>query len=58
MKIAVIGGSYLQEPIVKKAKEMGIETHCFAWEQGATCKFIADYFYPISILDKEKILEK
>ncbi len=56
-KIAIIGASYLQIPIVRKAKEMGIETHCFAWEDGAVCKTIADYFYPISILDKEKIFE-
>jgi biotin carboxylase len=56
-KIAIIGASYLQLPLVKKAKEMGIETHCFAWEDGAVCKDIADYFYPISILDQEKIFE-
>lgn len=31
-KLAIIGASYLQLPLVKKAKEMGIETHCFAWE--------------------------
>lgn len=56
-KLAVIGASYLQLPLVQKAKEMGIETHCFAWEDGAVCKTISDYFYPVSILDKEKILE-
>lgn len=37
---------------------MGIETHCFAWEDGAVCKEIADFFYPISILDKDEILKK
>ena len=56
-KLAIIGASYLQLPLVEKAKEMGIETHCFAWEDGAVCKEIADFFYPISILDKEQILE-
>lgn len=55
-KIAVIGASYLQLPLVKKAKEMGLEVHCFAWEEGAVCKTIADYFYPLSILEKEAIL--
>lgn len=58
MKLAVIGGSYLQEPLISKAKEMGIETHCFAWEEKATCKLFADFFYPLSITEKEKILEK
>lgn len=57
-KLAIIGASYLQMPIVKKAKEMGLETICFAWEDGAVCKDIADQFYPISIIDKEAILQK
>jgi len=56
-KIAIIGASYLQLPLVYKAKEMGIETHCFAWEEGAICNEIADFFYPISIVEKEEILK-
>ena len=56
-RLAIIGASYLQLPLVKKAKEMEIETHCFAWEEGAVCKDVCDYFYPISILEKEQILE-
>lgn len=55
-KLAVIGASYLQKPLVEKAKEMGLEVHCFAWEDGAVCKDIADHFYPISIIEKEEIL--
>jgi len=60
-KLAIIGAKDEQEPLVLKAKEMGIETHCFAWdkkEEDTYCKGIADFFHPISILDKEKILEK
>lgn len=56
-KLAVIGASYLQLPLVKKAKEMGLEVHCFAWTEGAVCKELADYFYPISIVEKEEILK-
>lgn len=55
-KLAVIGASYLQLPLVVKAKEMGLEVHCFAWAEGAVCKTMADYFYPISIVEKEDIL--
>lgn len=55
-KLAIIGASYLQLPLVKKAKEMGIETICFAWEEGAVCKDICDHFYPVSTVDKEVIL--
>ena len=56
-KLAIIGASYLQKPIVKKAKDMGIETICFAWEEGAVCKDLCDKFYPISTIDKEAILK-
>ena len=57
-KLAIIGGSYLQLPIVKKAKEMGVEVHCFSWRDGAVCADVADYFYPISIIEKDVILKK
>jgi biotin carboxylase len=57
-KLAIIGASYLQLPLVEKAKQMGIETHCFAWREVAVCEKSADYFYPISILEKEEILKK
>lgn len=56
-KLAIIGASYLQLPLVLKAKEMGIETHCFAWADGAVCKDVADYFYPIDVKEKEHMLE-
>lgn len=56
-KLAIIGASYLQFPLVKKAKEMGLEVHCFAWAEGAVCKDIADYFYPISIVEHDEILK-
>lgn len=54
--IAVIGASYLQLPLVLKAKEMGVESICFAWEEGAVCKDICDHFYPVSTVEKEEIL--
>ena len=58
-KLAILGASYLQMPLVAKANQMGIETHCFAWDNNeAVCKGIADFFYPISVLDKEAIAEQ
>ena len=56
-KLAIIGASYLQLPLVQKARELGIQTICFAWAEGAVCKNVADKFYPISIVEKEQILE-
>lgn len=58
-KIAILGASYLQLPLVQKAKENGLEVHCFAWDDGkAVCKDIADHFYDVSVLEKEIILKE
>ena len=57
-KLAIIGASYLQRPLVEKAAEMGLETHVFAWRKGEVVSDIATRFYPISILEKEQILEQ
>ena len=57
-KIVIIGANNFQMPLIKKAKALGYETHVFAWKEGAVGAKYADYFYPISIVEKEKILEK
>ncbi len=57
-KLAIIGASYLQEPLILTAKDMGIQTHVFAWKVGDLGEEIADFFYPISIVEKEEILIK
>ncbi len=56
--IAIIGASYLQLPLILKAKEMGYITHVFAWAANDVGEKEADYFYPISIVEKDQILEK
>ncbi len=57
MKLAIIGASTGQLPLTLKAKELGHTVISFAWDNGAVCKEIADKFYPISILEKDKIVE-
>lgn len=57
-KLAIIGASYLQEPLIEKAKQMGIETHVFAWAANDVGEKSADFFYPISIVEKERIYDK
>ena len=57
-KIAIIGASYLQLPLIEKARELGMETHVFAWAANDVGEEAADYFYPISIVEKEEILKK
>ena len=55
-KIAVIGASYLQVPLIKRAGEMGFETHTFAWLENAVGQEYSDYFYPVSVREKDEIL--
>lgn len=56
-KAVIIGASSFQNPLILKAKELGFETHVFAWKSGDIGEETADYFHPVSILEKEMILE-
>ncbi|MBQ9229393.1 MAG: ATP-grasp domain-containing protein [Eubacterium sp.] len=57
-KLVIIGANDFQNQLILKAKALGYETHVFAWEEGAVGKDTADYFYPISIVEKEEILAR
>ena len=57
MKIAILGASKPHLPLYLKAKELGLETYCIAWAEGAFCKDYADHFHDISIIDKEAIVD-
>lgn len=56
--LAIIGATYFQLPLILKAEEMGYTTHVFAWEAGDVGESSADFFYPISIVEKDEILSK
>lgn len=56
-KLVIIGANDFQNQLIQKANELGYETHVFAWEEGAVGKESADFFYPISIVEKGTILE-
>lgn len=57
-KLAIIGANAPITMLINKAKDMGYETHVFAWKCGDPGEEAADYFYPISIDDKDSILKK
>ena len=57
-KIVIIGANDFQNSLILKAKELGYETHVFAWQDGKKKKKTADVFYPISIVEKERIYEE
>ena len=56
-RLVVIGANDFQNQLILKAKKMGYETHVFAWECGDVGEKSADHFYPISIVEKEQILD-
>lgn len=57
-KIVIIGANDFQNPLILKAKEMGLETHVFAWRDGSVGERTADFFYPISIVERERIFKE
>lgn len=54
--IAIIGANEFQNPLILAAKEMGYTTHVFAWQAGDVGEKTADYFYPVSIVELDRIL--
>ena len=56
-KIVIIGANDFQNQLILKAKEMGFETHVFAWQDGSIGERTADHFYPVSIVEIDEILE-
>lgn len=56
-KVVIIGANDFQNPLIMKAKDMGYETHVFAWKDGSIGEKTADFFYPISIIEKDEILK-
>lgn len=53
-QLAIIGASYLQAPLIQKAKDLGCVTHVFAWAADDVGEKMADHFYPISIIEKKR----
>ncbi len=54
--IVIIGANEFQDPLILAAKDMGYTTHVFAWQSGDVGERTADYFYPISIVELDRIL--
>ena len=57
-KVAILGASYHQLPLIERAKELGYETHVFAWECGDIGEKAADFFHPVSTMDRDAVLEE
>lgn len=55
--IAIIGANEFQNPLILAAREMGYTSHVFAWQAGDIGEKTADYFYPVSIVELDRILD-
>ncbi len=56
-KLAVIGANKPLEPFYRQAKSLGYYIIGIAYEKGAVCKQYCDKFYPVSFVEKDKVLE-
>jgi biotin carboxylase len=55
-KLAVIGASHFQMPLIERAQEKGLEVHAFAWQCGDVGERAADVFHPVSITEVDDIV--
>ena len=55
-KIAIIGTGYMARIIATRAKELGVESHCFSNDEHSVAAEVADYFHCVNILDVDALL--
>ena len=56
-KLAIIGSGRMAWIFGKNASEMGVETHCFSYDEHAVAKETVDFFHDINIMEKEHVLQ-
>ena len=46
-KLAIIGAGRNALILAERCRELGVESHCFAWEKGAMAKDAVDVFHDV-----------
>ncbi|WP_058270219.1 ATP-grasp domain-containing protein [Olsenella massiliensis] len=54
-RLAIIGAGPMACVFAQRARELGIETHCFAWAQGAQARDAVDVFHDVSVTEHHRI---
>ncbi|EMF0615119.1 hypothetical protein G9L35_002410, partial [Enterococcus faecium] len=54
-KIAIMGSGILAKIFAERAKELGIESHCFSFDPTDVACSVVDYFYEVNIFDTNTI---
>lgn len=57
-KLAIIGAGPMACVYAERARQMGVETHCFAWAEGAVARDSVDQFHDISVTDVGAIVDR
>ena len=55
-KIAIIGTGYMARIIATRAREIGVESHCFSNDRNSVAGEVADFFHYVNILDVDSLL--
>ncbi len=56
-KLAIIGAGSAACRYANAARNLGVETHCFAWSKGAQAADVVDVFHDISITEVDTIAQ-
>ncbi len=54
-KIIILGTSEDQHPLIRKAKEMGYETHVCGWKLDLVKERVGDYYHEVNICNYEEL---
>jgi len=57
-KIAIIGSGYMARIFAERAREIGVESHCFSNDVNSIVIGVADFFHNVNILDFEILLNE
>ena len=57
-RLAIIGTGYMARIIANRARELGIESHCFSNDANSVAGKVCDYFHNINILDTDALVNE
>ena len=57
-KLAIIGTGYMARIFANRAKELGIESHCFSIDEHSVAGEVCDFFHDVNILDVEELADQ
>lgn len=56
-KIAIIGSGIMAKVVADRARELGIESHCFSFDSSDIACSAVDHFHEVNIFDTDEIIQ-